>query len=695
MDEDLGLGIRRRRPCPWSMRRDLLHGWKGRPAGLRPDSERLLRLRDVVSGRTTRADEAVGHRFFAEGRPTRTTDRVPKAAAGVSRALPGLLASIVLGLVAAESSAQTSNVSAVPTAPVLYRRNWSPLALRPDGTVVDAGGSPAQVYDPSRNVWEPSVPIGLTGGGTTVTPLPDGSLFLNGRSSAGLLRQDVAGTSYLTVPGSAYQRDEFRTVPLLDGRVLVVGGLVTPGGAAPAELFDPVTQSWSAAGLPPGGPQLGFTANRLLDGRVVVIGGETTGCDFCTGSTLSSAVGIFDPTTGAWSDGPPLPVPLEYHTTTVLDDGRVLAFGGRSSLYGLSTSLYLLDPADPIPQWTTIGPVPARYCHSAALLPDGRVAIVGGGTSMATGGLPGVVVAWGCGAGNLTREVLAIDPDSGTPATVVSSLLRNRTSTSVLVLPGGQLLVAGQDTDQVWAEPEILELSRPGWTSLPSPSRLGYAGVAATALTDGRVLFTGGFSSSGSAISGETVLYDPAAAGGTGGVVATAPMTIPRYGHTASLLPDGRVLVAGGITSVDPWTQTTSTELYDPSTGTWTAGPLLPFPYAFHSAQALGDGRVLVVGLSPATAIFDPSSSSWSTGATLPVFPTTQVYALKTALLQDGRALLVFGNKAAVFDPFPSTGPGTWHETTPPLMSHAAPTISVLEDGRALVAGMSDFGRLE
>ena len=74
-------------------------------------------------------------------------------------------------------------------------------------------------------------------------------------------------------------------------------------------------------------------------------------------------------------------------------------------------------------------------------------------------------------------------------------------------------------------------------------------------------------------------------------------MTIPRIWHTATLLPDGTVLIAGGYTRVGGnSSQTATTEIYDPATGSFTSGPTMKQGRFSHSATLLSDGRVLFVG---------------------------------------------------------------------------------------------------
>src|SRR5450759_3060489 len=123
----------------------------------------------------------------------------------------------------------------------------------------------------------------------------------------------------------------------------------------------------------------------------------------------------------------------------------------------------------------------------------------------------------------------------------------------------------------------------------------------ATLLPDGKVLVAGGTDSnnvlgSNSALA-SAELYDPS----SGSWTTTGNMSTPRMFQTATLLPDGKVLVAGG--TADPGGDTggggpplASAELYDPSNGSWTATGNMPTPRQFHTATLLPDGKVLVAG---------------------------------------------------------------------------------------------------
>src|SRR5262249_50283735 len=110
---------------------------------------------------------------------------------------------------------------------------------------------------------------------------------------------------------------------------------------------------------------------------------------------------------------------------------------------------------------------------------------------------------------------------------------------------------------------------------------------AATLLPNGQVLVAGGLDGSG-AVLASAELYDPS----TGTWTATGSLATGRFLHTATLLPNGKVLVAGGQAP----SSTASATLYDPASGTWTATGSLSVARAGHTATLLSNGKVLVAG---------------------------------------------------------------------------------------------------
>jgi hypothetical protein len=211
----------------------------------------------------------------------------------------------------------------------------------------------------------------------------------------------------------------------------------------------------------------------------------------------------------------------------------------------------------------------------------------------------------------------------------------------------------------------------------------------ATVLPDGRVLITGGCAGDGCTLfHSSTELYDPTSRS----FQSAAPMTVPRASHTATLLQDGRVLVAGGCSERGA---TASAEAYDAEAERWTPVGEMTEPRCSHIAVPLVDGRVFVMGGGSgrlgdlgSAEIFDPAMSTFSS---LGGMRANHYLATR---LPDGRVLLTGGQSeggeilatAELFDPasdrFESTG-----DMTTARVKHAA---VVLPDGRVLVIGGSD-----
>lgn len=223
------------------------------------------------------------------------------------------------------------------------------------------------------------------------------------------------------------------------------------------------------------------------------------------------------------------------------------------------------------------------------------------------------------------------------------------------------------------------------WTAIASMLE-GREGHAATLLSDGRVLVAGGSETT------RSELYDPA----TGAWAASGDMVEARQGHTATLLPDGRVLVVGGVrpgfdeNGVGGNIALASAELYDPATRSWTAtGNMLDTHGRGHTATLLPNGSVLIAGGYPAGSmlasaeLYDPATDSWTaTGSML----LARGYHTAT-LLPDGTVLvagsLTSGRFAELYDPIT----GSWTETGSMVHGRHDFTATLLLDGTVLASG--------
>ncbi|HUW17563.1 MAG TPA: kelch repeat-containing protein, partial [Actinomycetes bacterium] len=198
--------------------------------------------------------------------------------------------------------------------------------------------------------------------------------------------------------------------------------------------------------------------------------------------------------------------------------------------------------------------------------------------------------------------------------------------------PDGRVLVAGGEGEgAALASAELYDPASGSWIatgSLVGGDGHGFLEIGyqtATLLADGTVLATAGSYFGGPLSSAQ--LYDPS----SGSWIATANLVESRSGHTATLLPDGRVLVAGGaIARCDSTTtggcietnapvsgELASAEVYDPGNRSWTAAANMVETRGGHTATLLPDGRVLVAGgYSPigevlaSAELYDPGSGS-------------------------------------------------------------------------------------
>jgi hypothetical protein len=205
--------------------------------------------------------------------------------------------------------------------------------------------------------------------------------------------------------------------------------------------------------------------------------------------------------------------------------------------------------------------------------------------------------------------------------------------------------------------------------------------VAVTPLQSGRVLVTGVVDLSADDTS---ALFDPV----SGSVTPSGAMVVPRLGHTATLLADGRVLVVGGEDSAE-FMPLADAEAYDETTASFTqAGSMLEERWG-HTTTLLADHQVLVVGGGTASAeLYDPVSDSFTATGT-----TTGNRVEHTAtLLGDGRVLIAGGGRRALGRPLASAElldpvSGTFDTTGPMVERRAGHTATLLPDGRVLVAG--------
>jgi N-acetylneuraminic acid mutarotase len=194
------------------------------------------------------------------------------------------------------------------------------------------------------------------------------------------------------------------------------------------------------------------------------------------------------------------------------------------------------------------------------------------------------------------------------------------------------------------------------WTATGSLITPRWLGIKATLLQDGKVLVAGGRAPRAYASLASAELYDPA----TGTWTATGSMTTARSGYTATLLQSGKVLVAGGYdTAVNNPALASSAELYDPATGTWTATGSMTTTRFGYTATLLQSGKVLVAGgimpgagpsggfAATGAELYDPATGTWTATGSM----TTARGGHTATLLTSGRVLVAGGDTLTAATP--------------------------------------------
>ncbi len=270
----------------------------------------------------------------------------------------------------------------------------------------------------------------------------------------------------------------------------------------------------------------------------------------------------------------------------------------------------------------------------------------------------------------------------------VGGMYTSRVSAAAVALADGNVLVVSENSVE-----EFFSSGRAfGLVAFLSANH--GSGLTATVLADGRVLIVGGQSGDASLTTAE--IFDPQ----TNGVTPTGGLSTPRSFHTATLLADGRVLVAGGHRYNFYNSALATAEVYDPATGSFSPAGDMASARQDATATRLPDGRVLVAGgygtdqIAQATSeLFDPTTGSFAAAASMAVGRANHT----ATALADGSVLITGGHASApgpsvasaeVYDPAAAAFLPTGDMSSP----RGAQTATVLDDGRVLVAGgFTDF----
>ncbi len=509
-----------------------------------------------------------------------------------------------------------------------------------------------------------------------------------------LTAQKAEADATYSVGSMSKRRDGHTATLLSNGKVLAVGGFVTPvslsivntnAALVSAEIYDPASGEWADTGLLNAARSY-HTATLLPNGKVLISGGVQLGGEIPNlVLTYLRSAELYDPNSGTWLFTSSMNANRGGHTATLLSTGKVLLAGGNSDLTNTLASAELYDPVSG--EWQSTGNLTTnRSSHTATLLPNGKVLLTGGDT----------------GDGEATSSAELYDPATAT-WTATAPMNSPRLYHTATLLPGGKVLVtgglgAGGDKAIVLASAELYDPTDESWTMVDDLQTARHHHKA-TLLPNGKVLISGGNwepvesgSNDESALPGME-LYDPATSTWT----ATNSLNTPRYGHTATLLPNGSVIFAGGLNGTGEFPSSiASVEIFDLGGGTWTGTADLHTVHYLHTSTLLPNGKVLVAGgyngISFTSAIaeaqnYDPATGTWSAPCSMSV-----AHAAHTAtLLPTGKVLVAGGNNnstgvlavSELYDPVT----GTWTLTGPMHTARSAHTTVLLLNGKVLAMG--------
>jgi hypothetical protein len=311
---------------------------------------------------------------------------------------------------------------------------------------------------------------------------------------------------------------------LMDGRILISGGGWGDWGGEPkAEMVDPKNEKVRTLESTLSAPISNATTLTLRDGRILMMGGDT---DFETGLQTTE---FFRPDNETFTRGPDMWVGRTGHSATQLADGRILIVGGEQ-LDAPVDSMEVFDPDTQSFHLLKLRLSTARAHHTATLFDENKILIVGGQSN------DGILD---------TLEWIDLEKMEVVPLTPTMSL--PRTHHTVTRLSPDELLIAGGLVNYGESSREMEIFNRKSQSLIPAGHmQMPRSLHTATSLHSGEILFTGGVAN------GLPLASTERCGRKATGVLECRPdanMSIPRWMHVSSLLPDGRILVVGGLTN--------------------------------------------------------------------------------------------------------------------------------------------------
>jgi len=356
---------------------------------------------------------------------------------------------VVVTSVADARASATATLTIVPSgfrpaANMTLPREAHTATLLADGRVLVTGGDPcfgysfihgpeddpcplqeAELFDPANGNFVSTGNMNAQRAVHTATLLNDGTVLIIGGIGGGSAVAELydPATGAFSQTGSMSADRAAHTATLLaNGTVLVTGGGSGASVLSTAEIYDPQTRTFSAAGgTGMSAPRLWHSATRLLSGQVLITGGLNV-----SGESVATAE-LYDPVADSFTTTGGMNEARARHTSTLLNDGTVLVAGGLGHGYGRHGSADIYDPASGT--FTATGILLGeRNSHFAILMPDGKV-LISGGDNLASINLHGI-----------TAEIY--DPSTGM-FTQSGSLGMVRVLSAAVALGDGRVLVTG------------------------------------------------------------------------------------------------------------------------------------------------------------------------------------------------------------------------------------------------------------